>query len=197
MVTENFTNVAHVGRFGWKDDHASLRGFSGDAYLNEMGITNPDNPGRKSAYAPQTRQAYGVQLEDTGVEDTTDPNGRADIDRFSDFMRGLAPPPTLPQNASARNGSTLFTSMGCAGCHTASMTTASNPTSFIAAATGGAPISQTLNQTPREQDVSSVFGLSAARHGIAGRRHHVGRRGADHDANGASVGPPREVTTTA
>src|SRR5437879_1584220 len=28
-----------IGRFGWKDQHASLLSFSGDAYLNEMGIT--------------------------------------------------------------------------------------------------------------------------------------------------------------
>src|SRR5438105_2892295 len=29
-----------VGRFGWKDQHASILSFSADAYLNEMGITN-------------------------------------------------------------------------------------------------------------------------------------------------------------
>src|SRR5713226_8752603 len=29
-----------VGRFGWKDQQGSLLSFSGDAYLNEMGITN-------------------------------------------------------------------------------------------------------------------------------------------------------------
>ena len=29
-----------VGKFGWKDQHASLLSFAGDAYLNEMGITN-------------------------------------------------------------------------------------------------------------------------------------------------------------
>ena len=29
-----------VGRFGWKNQHASLVSFSADAYLNEMGITN-------------------------------------------------------------------------------------------------------------------------------------------------------------
>ena len=29
-----------IGRFGWKNQHASLLSFSGDAYLNEMGITN-------------------------------------------------------------------------------------------------------------------------------------------------------------
>jgi len=150
MVTENFTKVAHVGRFGWKDDHASLRGFSGDAYLNENGITNPDNPNEVSQCAANAK-AYGLPLQDTGVEDTTGADGRADIDRFSDFMRGLAPPPTLPQNASAQNGSKLFTSMGCAGCHTPSMTTASNPASFIDATTGGVSISSTLNNTLANQ----------------------------------------------
>jgi Di-haem oxidoreductase, putative peroxidase len=29
-----------IGRFGWKDQHASLLAFAADAYLNEMGITN-------------------------------------------------------------------------------------------------------------------------------------------------------------
>ena len=33
-----------VGRFGWKDQQASLLSFSGDAYLNEMGITNRLSP---------------------------------------------------------------------------------------------------------------------------------------------------------
>jgi len=33
-----------VGRFGWKDQHASLVSFSADAYLNEMGITSPLQP---------------------------------------------------------------------------------------------------------------------------------------------------------
>jgi hypothetical protein len=33
--------LTRTGRFGWKNQHASLVSFSGDAYLNEMGITNP------------------------------------------------------------------------------------------------------------------------------------------------------------
>src|SRR5213595_531563 len=28
-----------LGRFGWKDQHASLLSFAGDAYVNEMGLT--------------------------------------------------------------------------------------------------------------------------------------------------------------
>src|SRR5438045_6931193 len=33
-----------VGRFGWKDQHASVLSFSADAYLNEMGITSRLQP---------------------------------------------------------------------------------------------------------------------------------------------------------
>src|SRR5207249_10503204 len=33
-----------VGRFGWKNQHASLISFSADAYLNEIGITSPLQP---------------------------------------------------------------------------------------------------------------------------------------------------------
>ena len=33
--------TARIGRFGWKNQHASLESFSADAYLNEMGITSP------------------------------------------------------------------------------------------------------------------------------------------------------------
>src|SRR3954454_16964517 len=38
-VTEA-NNTLRIGRFGWKAQQASLLSFSGDAYLNEMGITN-------------------------------------------------------------------------------------------------------------------------------------------------------------
>src|SRR6185312_5848133 len=34
-------STARIGRFGWKDQHASLESFAADAYLNEMGITSP------------------------------------------------------------------------------------------------------------------------------------------------------------
>ncbi len=32
------------GRFGWKNQHASLLSFAADAYKNEMGITSPLDP---------------------------------------------------------------------------------------------------------------------------------------------------------
>jgi hypothetical protein len=134
-----------VARFGWKDDHATLRGFAGDAYLNEMGITNPDNPTEVSSCAVNQSQ-YGVTLQTAaGVEDGTDSDGRADIDRFADFMRALNPPPILAQDSSAQNGARLFQQTGCAGCHATQLTTDPNPASFIPATTGGVPITSNLN----------------------------------------------------
>jgi hypothetical protein len=140
-----------VARFGWKDDFATLRGFAGDAYLNEMGVTNPDNPTERSTCA-LGRTQFGVLLQaDDGNEDPTDSDGRADVDRFSDFMRALSPPPTLKENASARSGERLFQQIGCASCHTPTLTTASNPASFVPATTDGVPITSSLNHTLASQ----------------------------------------------
>jgi CxxC motif-containing protein (DUF1111 family) len=150
MVTENFSDAKHVGRFGWKDDHFSLRAFSGDAYLNEMGVSNPDNPTDTSSCAMGVSQ-YGIQLETATLEDPTGSDGRADIDRFTDFMRALAPPPRLLQNSSAQNGATLFASVGCAGCHSPTLQTSSSPASFIPASTGGTPMSSSLKQALSSQ----------------------------------------------
>ena len=53
---------AGIGRFGWKDQHASLLSFSGDAYLNEMGITTslfPDEVSRLCNAAPEPNDKPG------------------------------------------------------------------------------------------------------------------------------------------
>lgn len=140
-----------AARFGWKDDHATLRAFSGDAYLNEMGVTNPDNPTEISTCALNKTQ-WGVVLQTSEApEDATESDGRADIDRFSDFMRALSPPPTLPQSASAKNGAKLFQQLGCAGCHTPTLVTDRNPGSFIPPTTGGVAITSSLNKALASQ----------------------------------------------
>jgi len=137
--------ATRVGRFGWKDDHATLRAFAGDAYLNEMGITNPDFPTERSTCA-LNKSKFGVTLDaDDDPEDPTDSDGHADIDRFADFMRALSPPPQLAQTSDAQAGHTLFISIGCRGCHVENITTAANPASFIPTTTGGVAITATLN----------------------------------------------------
>jgi len=115
-----------MGRFGWKAQQATLLAFAGDAYLNEMGIANRLFPLEN---APNGNVALLAEYDAVAdPEDVTDPaTGKADIDRFADFMRLLAPPPSLPSNESARMGAVIFASAGCAVCHTPSMKTGRNP----------------------------------------------------------------------
>jgi CxxC motif-containing protein (DUF1111 family) len=106
-----------VGRFGWKDQHASLLSFSGDAYLNEMGITNRLQPDEVT------------KLCNTASEpnDTPGPDGLSDIDRFARFMRAMKAPARDSQLADgplAKRGFELFDKIGCVTCHVGTLTTA-------------------------------------------------------------------------
>jgi CxxC motif-containing protein (DUF1111 family) len=108
---------AGIGRFGWKDQHASLLSFSGDAYLNEMGITNRLFPDEVT------------KLCNTATEpnDTPGPDGLSDVDHFARFVRALKAPPRdakLAATAKAKKGSELFDKAGCAECHVRTLTTA-------------------------------------------------------------------------
>jgi CxxC motif-containing protein (DUF1111 family) len=106
-----------VGRFGWKDQQASLLSFSGDAYLNEMGITNRIQPDEV------TKLCNTVQEPN----DTPGPDGLADIDRFARFVRATKAPARdlqLADTPLAKKGSEVFEKIGCATCHLPSMTTA-------------------------------------------------------------------------
>jgi CxxC motif-containing protein (DUF1111 family) len=122
MVLDVASGVMRVGRFGWKAQQASLLAFAGDAYLNEMGITNRLFPQENW---PNGNAALLAQYDT--VLDPEDPmhaaTGKADIDKFADFMRFLAPPPQLPLTATAKIGAGLFMLIGCTGCHQPAMTT--------------------------------------------------------------------------
>ena len=72
-----------VGRFGWKDQHSSLLSFIGDAYLNEMGVTNRLRPTDVTTVLKTTKDP----------EDQPDDLGLADIDHFAQFIRGTMVPP--------------------------------------------------------------------------------------------------------
>lgn len=72
-----------VGRFGWKDQHSSLLSFVGDAYLNEMGVTNRLRP----------HDVTTIVKVSIDPEDTPDNLGLADIDHFAQFIRETKLPP--------------------------------------------------------------------------------------------------------
>src|SRR6202166_1488329 len=106
-----------VGRFGWKDQHSSLLSFIGDAYLNEMGVTN--------RLRPKDTTTIGKTTPDP--EDVPDELGLADIDHFAQFVRGTKVPPRdakLAATTAAQSGDRLFDHIGCAACHVANITTA-------------------------------------------------------------------------
>jgi CxxC motif-containing protein (DUF1111 family) len=106
-----------VGRFGWKDQHSSLLSFIGDAYLNEMGITNRLRPTDVTTVLKTTKDP----------EDQPDDLGLADIDHFAQFIRGTMVPPrdtVLAATPAALRGGELFRRVGCSVCHVESITTA-------------------------------------------------------------------------
>ncbi len=125
MVTDIVSGQRMVGRFGWKAQQATLLAFSGDAYVNEMGITNRFFPTENAPNGKADVLAAFDRVADP--EDTIDPvTGKSDIDHSADFMRLLAPLRPLPPSASASAGRAAFQSTGCAVCHTPRMFTGTN-----------------------------------------------------------------------
>jgi CxxC motif-containing protein (DUF1111 family) len=109
-----------VGRFGWKNQHASLLSFAGDAYLNEMGITNRFNPTEVTGICDMVADPEDKQV-------TGRPAGFTDIDAFAEFIRSTKPilrDDRLAATADSRAGQQIFSSIGCSICHVTSITTA-------------------------------------------------------------------------
>ena len=108
-------NAARIGRFGWKDQHASLESFAADAYLNEMGITTPVLPEENSSGGRDVVEFDTVaDPEDDGV----------DVKAFANFMRATKAPSRGPTTPDVTQGESLFVQVGCGVCHTPSITTA-------------------------------------------------------------------------
>jgi CxxC motif-containing protein (DUF1111 family) len=141
---EQATGRTRVGRFGWKAGVPNLGQFSGDAYLNEMGITTTSciNGAVNSVFATENRANRAPTNavingcpDDVlpGVDDslaaetnncTTDEDGNPeqvhelqdDLGFFTFFMAHLAPPAPLPITAgtAAARGRDLFNSAALA-----------------------------------------------------------------------------------
>jgi len=107
-----------VGRFGWKDQQASLLSFAADAYLNEMGITSRLQPDEVTSLCNTAREP----------NDQPGSDGLSDIDRFARFIRASKAPARDAQLAATRNakeGAALFAKVGCEQCHVETLATAS------------------------------------------------------------------------
>ena len=112
-------NDGTITRFGWKAQNKSLLIFAGEAYNVEQGVTNELFPNERSGvsgclFNTLPEDASGIPGNDSPLSDTV---------TFAAFMRLSAPPTPGPQTTSTQNGATQFSAIGCALCHSSSLTT--------------------------------------------------------------------------
>ena len=103
-VSNPDTGGAALGRFGWKAQVATLHQFAGDAYLNELGITNPSFPHENRP------QGQPIQLACDTVGDPEDDG--SGVTAFTNFMRFLAPAPRAPSRFKCSTESKCLVRLG-------------------------------------------------------------------------------------
>ena len=118
-------NDGTITRFGWKAQNKSLLMFAGEAYNVEMGISND--------LFPQERDETAACQGGNSPNDSVNfPNAAAppsatavlsDVESFALVMRMSAPPAPAAPTTSTLHGQQLFTSIGCALCHTPALRT--------------------------------------------------------------------------
>lgn len=106
-----------IGKFGWKDQQASLLSFTGDAYLNEMGITT-------KLFPTEILELCNTISEPNEVPGS---QGLGNVDLIARFIRATKVPARdteLAATPGAIYGAELFGKIGCAICHVPTLTTA-------------------------------------------------------------------------
>jgi CxxC motif-containing protein (DUF1111 family) len=153
-------NDGTISRFGWKAQNKSLLLFAAEAYNVEMGITNEifgqDRPlpgedqmgsGLPASCLNLSKTGYPEDATNFTVATNSDPAAQnaqvpSDIVLFAEFMRLLAPPTpstTTPGGAaSISRGQALFNAVGCATCHTPTLS--STQPSNVTSSLGSAPV---------------------------------------------------------
>ncbi len=126
-------NDGSITRFGWKAQNKSLVVFSGEAYNVEMGITNelfPNERGYPPTPIPLTCLLNPTPEDRTVFESNVPAEVPSDVNAFANFMRFLDQPiPACTGSACSQqiqSGRGIFAAIGCANCHTPSMTTATS-----------------------------------------------------------------------
>ncbi|HEV8511514.1 MAG TPA: di-heme oxidoredictase family protein [Gemmatimonadales bacterium] len=114
----NRTPDGRIGRFGRKAQAATLREFNGDAFVMEMGVTNPVN---------QSEQLVAGQPLPDGVDPLPEPEITGEqLDAADAFVRFLAPSPREPLDAVGAFGALVFRKVGCNSCHVPTLVTGAN-----------------------------------------------------------------------
>ena len=111
-----FDPGGRLARFGVRATHATLDDFIDEAILVEMGLTTPRRP--------EEELPNGIPLP-PGMDPAGDPEvSESDVALLSDYVRFLVPgQPAAPPDPV---GEEIFRDIGCADCHTPTMTTAAH-----------------------------------------------------------------------
>ncbi len=141
-------NDGTMTRFGWKAQNKSLLLFAGEAYNVEQGVTNEIfasdrfpagtpasvianctfNGAPEDATNTINQQATtvgGVPNPNVGTMYGTASELASDLVNFAAFARLLAPPAATTSSTSQLNGQKLFSTVGCALCHSPTLVTQS------------------------------------------------------------------------
>jgi CxxC motif-containing protein (DUF1111 family) len=126
-------NDGTVTRFGWKAQNKSLAIFSGEAYNVEQGVSNEAFPNERSAVPGCVFNGTPEDMSNMINGNNTSPNYgmtvgttaemSSDMVDFAAFARLSAAPALGPQTGSTQNGAQLFSRIGCALCHSPTLTT--------------------------------------------------------------------------
>jgi len=127
-------NDGTITRFGWKAQNKSLLVFAGEAYNVEQGVSTELFPNERSAVPGCVFNATPEDSSNILNGNPASPNFGtsigtvsemlADFENFAAFMRLSAPAAPAPSTPSTQNGASLFSKVGCALCHSPSLTTA-------------------------------------------------------------------------
>jgi CxxC motif-containing protein (DUF1111 family) len=120
-------NDGTITRLGWKAQNKSLLIFSAEAYNVEMGITSQGFQHERE----EDRDCQFAAVPNDVVESVSTISA---IDNFANFQRFLAPPTPVSSfpgasSSSVLKGKGLFTTVGCALCHTPTLRTSRKTTS--------------------------------------------------------------------
>ncbi|MBZ5663428.1 MAG: thiol oxidoreductase [Acidobacteriia bacterium] len=130
-------NDGTITRFGWKAQNKSLLVFAGEAYNVEQGATTELFPNKRSGVSGCVFNGLPEDASNMLNSNPQSPNYNtpigtvsemsSDVVNFAVFMRLSAPPTPAPPTPSTANGSNLFNSIGCALCHSPSLTAGASP----------------------------------------------------------------------
>ncbi len=117
IVRDGRSGELTLGRFGWKASRASIREQSAEAFVGDIGISNPDVP---KPFGDCTPAQTACRAMPTGVQerlgDTEAPDPILDLITF--YAQHLAVPARRDiENPQVLQGKKVFYDLGCASCH--------------------------------------------------------------------------------